>query len=124
MTLADLVDAQAARTPDAVAVLGDEPLTYRELAEWSAAVADRVSGDVVAVEIPRSVELVVALLGVLRAGAAYLPVDPGYPADRRDFMRTDAGRGDHADRRRRPGRPRRGRPRATVTGHARAIPRT
>ncbi|HEV7648872.1 MAG TPA: amino acid adenylation domain-containing protein [Actinophytocola sp.] len=90
-TVTDLFDAQAARTPDAVAVVGDEALTYRELAAWSAAVADRVRGGVVAVEIPRSPELVVALLGVLRAGAVYVPVDPGHPAERRDFLRADSG---------------------------------
>ena len=50
-----------------------------------------MSGDVVAVEIPRSVEQVVALLGVLRAGAAYLPVDPAQPVARRDLVRADAG---------------------------------
>ncbi|MGH3757813.1 amino acid adenylation domain-containing protein [Actinophytocola sp.] len=91
MTTADLFDAQAAETPNAVAVIGTESLTYRELAAWSDAVACEVRGDVVAVEIPRSVELVVALLGVLKSGAVYVPVDPDYPADRRAFLRTDSG---------------------------------
>ncbi|GAA2518370.1 non-ribosomal peptide synthetase [Winogradskya humida] len=75
---------------------GAAELTYAELWTRSGAVAATLHqagvrrGDVVAVATRRSTELPVALLGVLRAGAAYLPVDPGYPAARIEFMLGDA----------------------------------
>ncbi|MFI6323037.1 amino acid adenylation domain-containing protein [Nonomuraea sp. NPDC050556] len=104
-TLHALVAAQAARTPDAVAVrcpaeLLDGPdftLTYAELEERADRVAGYLAGqgvgqdDVVAVCLPRSPDLVVALLGILKAGAAILPLDPEHPAARREFMAADAG---------------------------------
>ncbi|MEW1639118.1 amino acid adenylation domain-containing protein [Streptomyces sp. NPDC093801] len=88
-TVGGLVEAQAARTPDAPAVVaGDESLTYRELN----ARADRLAGELarrgvgpeslVALALPRTAELVVGLLAVLKAGGAYLPVDPRYPSRR------------------------------------------
>jgi len=92
---------QARRTPHGTALVFDGPdgrisLSY---AQFDAAVeqvarslrlrgVDR--GGTVAVVMPRSAELVVALHAVLRAGAAYLPVDPDYPADRIEFMLADA----------------------------------
>ncbi|GAB3893224.1 hypothetical protein GCM10029964_069650 [Kibdelosporangium lantanae] len=86
------------RSSDAVAVVhGSRSLTYEELVERSGAVAAYLSKcgvgseSVVAVAIPRSIELVVALWGVLRAGAAYVPVDPDYPAERRSFILADSG---------------------------------
>lgn len=92
-TVPELVAAQATRTPDAEAVVcGRTTLSYRELdarADRLAAVLrDRgVGPDVlVAVAMPRSANLVVALLGVLRAGGAYLPIDPGQPAARVDLL--------------------------------------
>jgi amino acid adenylation domain-containing protein len=97
MTLHGLVEAQAARSPDAVAVAFEGArLTYRELNARADAVAYRLSGlgvgpeTLVAVCAERSLELPVALLGVLKAGAAYLPLDPEYPADRLAFMLEDA----------------------------------
>ncbi|HXL95473.1 MAG TPA: condensation domain-containing protein, partial [Streptosporangiaceae bacterium] len=96
-TLPGLFEAQAARTPDAVAVACEGvQVTYAELD----AAAGRVAGvlaargagpeSVVAVVMDRSAALVTALLGVLKPGAAYLPVDPGYPAQRIAFMLQDA----------------------------------
>ncbi|WP_410641043.1 amino acid adenylation domain-containing protein [Amycolatopsis sp. lyj-346] len=85
----DLVEAQAARRPDAVAVEHDgATLTYRELTARANRLAHRLIAagagpeTVVAVVLPRSADLVVAALAVAKAGAAYFPVDPGYPADR------------------------------------------
>ncbi|MDH6486636.1 non-ribosomal peptide synthetase [Streptomyces sp. SAI-127] len=92
-----LFEAQAAATPDAVAVeSGTTTLTYRELDRLASAVArNLVRGGVgpetlVAVALPRSADLVVALLAVLKAGGAYLPLDTAYPAERLAFMLRDA----------------------------------
>ncbi|NUS66706.1 MAG: amino acid adenylation domain-containing protein [Saccharothrix sp.] len=92
-TLVSLIAAQTARTPDATAVVHDGvTLTYAELDRRSTALAHELRGnDVVAVAVPRSVELLVALLGVLKAGAAYLPLDLDYPAERIEFMLADSG---------------------------------
>ncbi|WP_051807117.1 non-ribosomal peptide synthetase [Streptomyces sp. NRRL F-2664] len=96
-TLAALLADQAARTPEATAVVfEDVELTYAELGARAGDLASRLAGlgagpgRVVAVALPRSAELVVALNAVLRAGAAYLPLDPGYPADRLALMLADA----------------------------------
>ncbi|RNL73102.1 amino acid adenylation domain-containing protein [Streptomyces sp. I6] len=97
-TLTELLDRQARATPDAVAVtFEDTRLTYRELDERSGRLAALLAGRgagperFVAVAVPRSPELVVALVAVLRAGAAYVPVDPDYPAARIAYMLADAG---------------------------------
>ncbi|WP_157080006.1 condensation domain-containing protein, partial [Skermania pinensis] len=96
--LVELIDQVAARQPDAVAVqAAGLRLTYAELVQASRAVASWLerSGtgvdDVVGVAIGRSVEWVVALLGVWRAGAAYLPVDPQQPAARVGAVLSGAG---------------------------------
>ncbi len=96
-TLHSLIEAQARRTPDAVAVAFEgATLTYAELDARSASLAAALLGMGVGPEtrvgvcMERSVELVVALLGVLRAGGAYVPLDPGYPADRLAYMVADA----------------------------------
>jgi amino acid adenylation domain-containing protein len=94
--LAQLVEAQVARTPDAVAVVfGEQQLTYRELDERAGQLA-RYLGSlgarpdaIVAVCMERSAEMVVGLLGVLKAGAAYVPLDPSYPRQRLQFMLQD-----------------------------------
>jgi amino acid adenylation domain-containing protein len=97
MTLHGLVEAQAARTPGAVAVTFEgAALSYRELNARADAVAYRLCElgagpeTLVAVCAERSSELPVALLGVLKSGAAYLPLDPEYPPDRLAFMLADA----------------------------------
>ncbi|MFE6051426.1 non-ribosomal peptide synthase/polyketide synthase [Kitasatospora sp. NPDC056446] len=88
-TLHGLVEAQAARTPEAVAVRsGDTALTYAALDARANRLAHHLlalgagPGRLVAVAVPRSTDLLPALLGVLKTGAAYVPVDPGHPADR------------------------------------------
>jgi len=90
--------AQAARTPEAVAVIdGTERWTYRELARRAADLAERLRRlgvgpeDRVAVRLPRSAELVASILGVLTAGAAYVPLDPAWPEERIGWMLEDCG---------------------------------
>ncbi|MFC0862042.1 amino acid adenylation domain-containing protein [Sphaerimonospora cavernae] len=107
LTLVDLVLNRAAATPDAVAVVfeGTSPtgwkpnydhLTYADLAGRAAGLAARLReegigrGRVVAVRMSRGPEMVVALLGVAMSGAAYLPVDPDYPAARVEYMIEDS----------------------------------
>jgi amino acid adenylation domain-containing protein len=93
-----LFEEQAHKSPDSVAVIfGGEQISYRELeqranqAAWHLSVMGVRSGILVAVCIERSVDLIAALLGVLKAGGAYLPIDPNYPAERIDFMLEDSG---------------------------------
>nr|WP_037679926.1 non-ribosomal peptide synthetase [Streptomyces griseus] len=95
--LPELFARQAARTPDATAVVHDGTrLTYAELDaradRLARLLAARGAGPerLVALALPRSPDLVVAVLAVLRTGAAYLPMDPDYPADRLAFMLADA----------------------------------
>ncbi|MGW2841544.1 non-ribosomal peptide synthetase/MFS transporter [Streptomyces sp. NPDC001493] len=97
-TLVSLIDEQIARTPEAVAVTGDEgTLTYAALDEAADRIAGRLvaagvtRGDVVAVGAERSHALVTALLGVMRTGACYTPLDTEYPAERLQFMLADSG---------------------------------
>ncbi|MDY7091406.1 MAG: amino acid adenylation domain-containing protein [Acidobacteriota bacterium] len=97
-TLDGLVAAQARRTPDAPAVVqGEQRLTYRQLMAGARRVAAALiaagvaPGDRVGLGLERTPQLLVALLGVLRAGAAYVPLDPAYPAARLALMMDDAG---------------------------------
>ncbi|QFU91620.1 non-ribosomal peptide synthetase [Amycolatopsis sp. YIM 10] len=97
-SLSDLIEAQVQRSPEAVAVIGDDVIwTYEELNARANQLArvlreDGVGlGSVVGVRMDRSPELVLAALAVLKAGGAYLPLDPALPAERLDFMSADAG---------------------------------
>ncbi|HEX7333690.1 MAG TPA: amino acid adenylation domain-containing protein [Pyrinomonadaceae bacterium] len=94
----DLFEAQAEQTPDAVAVIdGEHYLSYAALNERADAVASRLRASgagpetVVGVCLERSLKMVVALLGILKSGAAYLPLDPAYPRERFNFMLDDSG---------------------------------
>jgi amino acid adenylation domain-containing protein len=94
----ELVAAQAERTPEALAVVcGEDALTYHELDARANRLARRLAGlgagpEVrVGICLERSAGMVVAMLAVLKAGAAYLPLDPAYPADRLAYMLADSG---------------------------------
>ena len=92
-----LFAAQVARTPEAVALsCGGLSMTYRELEEAANRLAHLLAGQgagpgaCVALLFSRSAEAIVAMLAVLKTGAAYLPIDPGLPAARIEFMLADA----------------------------------
>ncbi|WP_157105350.1 non-ribosomal peptide synthetase, partial [Rhodococcoides kyotonense] len=96
-TLIDRFDAVVASHPESVAVRFDGvSLTYAELDARVNRLARRLIAagarpdSLVAVALPRSADLVVALLAVVKSGAGYLPVDPTYPAERIEFMMSDA----------------------------------
>ncbi len=93
-------EAQVDRTPDRPAVSsGGEAITYRELDERANRLAHHLlaagvrTGDLVGLCFDRSLDLVVALLATLKAGAGYLPLDPSYPAERLAFALEDSGVG-------------------------------
>ncbi len=97
-TLHGLFECQVARTPDAIAVSSaGECLTYGELNSRANAVAHHLAsggmgaGDLVGVCVERSTDMLVSVLGVLKSGCAYVPLDPGYPAQRLEMMVSDAG---------------------------------
>jgi amino acid adenylation domain-containing protein len=96
--LHDAFERIAAERPEEPALVGDDrTLTYGELDRLSAALARELlargieRGEIVAVSIPKGWEQVPAVLGVLRAGAAYLPLDPEQPRERRDHMLEQSG---------------------------------
>jgi non-ribosomal peptide synthetase component F len=97
VTLPELLEAQAARTPEALAVtFAGTQVSYAGLNARANRLARHLVSlgagpeRLVAVAMPRSPEMIVAVLAVLKAGAAYVPLDPAYPADRIAFMLADA----------------------------------
>jgi amino acid adenylation domain-containing protein len=98
VTLAALIEAQAARTPAALGVVSETAsLTYAQLEAQAERLADRLAqrsigrGSVVGVALHRSVATVVSILAIFKTGAVYLPLDPAYPPERLAFMIGDAG---------------------------------
>ncbi len=96
LCLHHLFERQAARTPDAIAVCGDgRRLTYAELEIWSNRLAHRLRrmgagpGTPVALCFERSPEMIAAILGTLKAGSAYVPLDPNAPAERLRMILAD-----------------------------------
>ncbi|OMC42175.1 hypothetical protein A5744_17140 [Mycobacterium sp. IS-1264] len=96
VSVPELFSAQAARVPEAVAlVCGDNSWTYRELDTATNKLAHALvgrgvgPGDVVALAFERSAQAVIAMLAVLKTGAAYLPIDPAHPSARVTFMLED-----------------------------------
>lgn len=97
LTLAEVYEVAARRHPERTAVsCGGASLTYAELSSRSRSLARLLAargigpGSIVALALPRSTDLVAGLLAVSLAGAAYLPMDPDYPADRLAYMLDDA----------------------------------
>ncbi|MER5506838.1 amino acid adenylation domain-containing protein [Streptomyces sp. NPDC002766] len=97
LTVPELFERQAARTPDAPAIVCDErTLTYRELDDRANAVAweliRRGAGpdDLVVLALPRTEDLVAGLLGILKSGAGYLPLDPQYLGGRAESVLSEA----------------------------------
>lgn len=95
--LPEAVKAQALARPDAIAVrFGDQRVTYAELDARANAIAAGLraagldNGDLIALCVDRSPEMIAALLGVHRAGAAYLPLDPDFPPARLDYIVKDS----------------------------------
>ena len=97
MSYADLFGAQVAKSPKAIALIcGEQKLTFQELNER----ANRLAGYLISlgvgpdmpvgVCVSRSLDMVVAILGIIKAGGAYLPLDPAYPGDRISFILEDA----------------------------------
>jgi len=98
MRLPSYIEQQAERTPDAVALTyDDQVLSYRELNARANQLAHHLRSlgvgpdTMVGICLQRSVEMVVGLLGIVKAGAAYVPLDPDYPRDRLEYMIQDAG---------------------------------
>ena len=94
----DLFAAQVQRTPDASAVrFQDQQLSYRELHQRARELASRLralgvdSEQRVGLCVERSLDMLVAMLGILMAGGAYVPLDPSYPKERLDFILQDSG---------------------------------
>ncbi|MFE0459600.1 amino acid adenylation domain-containing protein, partial [Kitasatospora sp. NPDC058965] len=92
-----IFEQRAAETPDAVAVTsGSNELTYRQVNEQANRLAHRLrdlgvgAESLVGVCLDRDLDLVPTLIGVLKAGGAYVPLDPTYPADRLEYIATDA----------------------------------
>ena len=97
ITLPQMFEAQVARTPEAIAVVcGIERLNYIELNERANRIAHLLISvgvgpeTVVGLALSRSLDMVIGLLGILKAGAAYLPLDPNYPTARLAYMLEDA----------------------------------
>ncbi|OOM73735.1 linear gramicidin synthase subunit D [Clostridium puniceum] len=96
-TIYELFEEQVEKTPDDIAVIfSGEKLTYRELNERSNSLArvlrekDVKSESIVGIMLGRSLEMAVGIMGILKAGAAYLPIDPEYPEDRIKYMLEDS----------------------------------
>ncbi|MCU0284949.1 MAG: amino acid adenylation domain-containing protein, partial [Acidobacteria bacterium] len=102
-TIHQLFAEQVSKTPDHIAVIGETvrsvrsvQLTYLQLNEQS----DRVAGvlidrgvqpdAIVGIMVERSIEMIIGILGILKSGGAYLPIDPGYPQERIDYMLKDS----------------------------------
>lgn len=97
-TIQGAIAKQVIKNPDSIAVkMNNEILTYHNLDVMSNSIAVRlqaegvIKGSFVAISLERGVDFITSVLGVLKAGAAYVPIDPVYPSDRVDFILQDSG---------------------------------
>jgi len=97
MTLPDLLRRQVDRTPDAIAVVcGNDQISFLELHTRARTLAAQLAdtgvttGSVVGVALTRNISLIVVLIAIHEVGAAYLPLDPAYPADRLSYLVDDS----------------------------------
>ncbi|MCX6582230.1 MAG: amino acid adenylation domain-containing protein [Candidatus Aminicenantes bacterium] len=102
-TIQQLFEEQAAKTPDHIAIVGAGSqtcpitLTYSVLNEQSECLAEMLiekgvlADSIVSIMMKRSIELIIGILGILKSGGAYLPIDPEYPQERIDYMLKDSG---------------------------------
>ncbi|RXU00090.1 non-ribosomal peptide synthetase, partial [Pseudomonas syringae] len=97
LLLHQLFEAQAAAQPDSVAVTYEgQRLSYAELNQWANQIAHRLiaagvgADDRVAICVERSLEMIAGLVGILKAGAGYVPLDPSYPEERLAYMLEDS----------------------------------
>ncbi|WP_373523391.1 amino acid adenylation domain-containing protein, partial [Aquiflexum sp.] len=97
-TIVDLFEEQVNKTPDAVALMfKDNKLSYKELNEWSNQFAHYLIGryniqpdDLIGIELERSEWMVIGILAIIKSGGAYVPIDPEYPEQRKEFIKEDA----------------------------------
>ena len=97
-TIVDLFQEQVNKTPDAVALMFKEKrLSYKELNEWSNQFAHYLIArykiqpdDLVGIELERSEWMVISILAIIKSGGAYVPIDPEYPEQRKEFIKEDA----------------------------------
>ena len=97
-TIVDLFEEQVAKTPDNIAVVFEETkLKYQELNELSNQLADYLRttyriqpDDLIGIKLDRSEWMIISILGILKSGGAYVPIDPDYPQDRIDYMVQDS----------------------------------
>ncbi|MDQ1350459.1 MAG: Non-ribosomal peptide synthetase [Acidobacteriota bacterium] len=102
-TIHQLFEEQASRTPDYISLVGADlrvspvSLSYRELNEQSGGVAGLLiekgvlADTIVGIMTERSVEMIIGIMGILKSGGAYLPIDPDYPQERIDYILKDSG---------------------------------
>ncbi len=97
-TIVDLFEEQVNKSPDAIALMSKEKkLSYKELNEWSNRFAHYLIGryniqpdDLVGIELERSEWMVIGILAIIKSGGAYVPIDPKYPEQRKEFIKEDA----------------------------------
>jgi amino acid adenylation domain-containing protein len=98
LTVQELFEQQAAKTPDHIAVAAPKAhITYRELNKKANRLAHYlreefsvIPGDIIGLSMDRSLEMIMALLGIMKSGAVYMALDPAYPANRISYMLADS----------------------------------